>query len=287
MNADQIERLAKLDALRARGALTEEEFETEKRKLLSERRRWPLFASAAAAGVVAVALAGTWIAQEEPTRQAPSDRAPIAAPSPTPTTAPAVTSQTPAERLTQAFEAATGHRRPFNQTVKGEEYSVSPIKIVALPFGPALLVKREIEDGCHACVGFLGVYYLREDQGQSIVTASYPEAVSGWGWGAAPSEWQVTDRFTAYPAIYASGGYSGQGITVSSAAVTELRPDGPSTSDVIGLGYSDAGAITDDNPRPGCELEGKITKVVKDRRRRPKVGARAAWCGIRKGRASR
>jgi len=134
-----------------------------------------------------------------------------------------------------------------------------------MPFGPALVVKREIKDGCHACTGFLGIYYLREDGNQTTVTNSYPEAVGGWGWGAAPTEWSLTDRFTLMPAIYASGGFTGQGATESSATITELRADGPKTSDVIGTGYTDEGAIPEDTGIKACKVDGKITNVVRGR----------------------
>jgi hypothetical protein len=267
MKAQDLDRLQRLSELRTSGALTDDEFDAEKRKVLAARSsRWPIFASAGMVALVAAGVASLSIMRDDPptTTSLPSGP-PVTVDTPAPLAAPVPPQRTPAERIAQAFEAATGHRKPFVQTVKGEAFTNTPIKIVDLPFGPALIVKREIKDGCHACTGYLGVYYLREDPGQTVITASFPDAISGWGWGAAPVEWQITDRFTANPAIYASGGYTGQGITMSGAAITELRPDGPRTSDVIGTGYSDAGAITDEDPRPGCDIDGKISNVVKDR----------------------
>lgn len=196
---------------------------------------------------------------------APVASAVHAAPTPPLLPPPIPTRRSPAERLTDAFSAATGHRRPFVQTIKSEAFTVSPVRIVELPFGPALIVKREIKNGCHACSGYLGVYYLREDGAQTVVTGSYPEAVSGWGWGAAPTDWQLTNRFTSRPAIYASGGYMGQGVVMSSSTITELRPEGPKTSDVIGTGYSDEGAFDEESSRTACNVEGEIGNIVKDR----------------------
>lgn len=169
----------------------------------------------------------------------------------------------PVDRLADAFGAATGHREPFTQLEDGELVTTKPIKIISLPFGPALLTSREIKDGCHACQGSIGVYYLKDVGGKTTVTGSWPKAVEGWGWGA-PPEWQSTDKFTSYPAIYASGGFTGQGITESSSTLTELTPAGPITSDLIGTGYTDEGAIVDDE-RPACVLEGKIANIRKDR----------------------
>jgi hypothetical protein len=265
MNSNNMERLAKLNDLRSSGALTEAEFETEKRALLARRTtRWPIYVGIAAIVLLAFAIATIWFSKSTTPATIPA-RVPAVQSSLLPSTSLPSISLSPADRLAQAMLAATGHRRPFAQSVKGDVFTVKPLKIVELPFGPALLVTRDIKDGCHACSGFLGIYYLREDNGQTIATGSYPEAVSGWGWGAAPTDWHITQRFTANPAIFASGGYMGQGIVESSATITELTPEGPVTSDLIGTGYSDSGAITDDNPRPGCELKSNIANVVKDR----------------------
>ena len=266
MKHRDIERLSKLSDLRSSGVLSDAEFEVEKAKLLSGLSRIPIYVGAGAITAVGAALIGAWAIQRDPPMEDAKlpPRVVSATPLPIPSPLPPPT-RTPAERLNQAFEAATGHSRPFKQTIKGEEFTVSPVRIVELPFGPALLAKREIKDGCHACSGYLAVYYLREGDGQTVVTASYPEAISGWGWGAAPTDWQVTTRFTSTPAIYASGGFMGQGIVESSALITELRPEGPVSSDVIGTGFSNAGALTNDDPRPRCEVDGKIAKVVKDR----------------------
>ncbi len=266
MNSLDIERLSKLNELRSAGALSDAEFEREKAKLLSSgSSRMPIYAGAGAITAVVAALVGVWVIPRDPPMEGVEHSpALVSAPS-SPTPSPPPPTRTSAERLRQAFEAATGHSRPFVQTLKGESFTVSPVDIVELPFGPALLAKREMKDGCHACSGYLAVYYLRENDEQTVVTASYPEAISGWGWGAAPTEWQITTRFTSNPAVYASGGYMGQGIVESSAVITELRPEGPVSSDLIGTGFSNAGALTDDDPRPRCEVDGKIANVVKDR----------------------
>lgn len=131
-----------------------------------------------------------------------------------------------AERLADAFEAATGRRTSFVQTEAGEQITTKPVRIIELPFGAALLTKRELKDGCHACTGAIGVYYLKEEGGNTEVVGRWPKAVEGWGWGAAPTEWYLTSKFTAYPAIYASGGFMGQGVIMESATITELRPHG-------------------------------------------------------------
>jgi hypothetical protein len=55
----------------------------------------------------------------------------------------------------------------------------------------------------------------------------------------------------------------GQGVVEESATITDLRPQGPINSDVIGTGFSDEGAIVD-NERAACIVKGSIANVRKD-----------------------
>lgn len=121
-----------------------------------------------------------------------------------------------------------------------------------------------IQDGCHACSGAIGVYYLQEAAGKIAVTGRWPEAVDGSGWGAAP-EWQLTNKFTSYPAIYATGGGGGQGITVAGFTISELRPNKPVTSPVIRTSFSNSGALSDNDERAICDVNGVVANVHKDR----------------------
>jgi len=122
------------------------------------------------------------------------------------------------------------------------------------------LTKTEIKDGCHACTGSIGVYYLGEQDGAITVTKKFDDAVTGWGWGAAP-DFEVTTRFTANPAIYSSGGDMHQGYMGSGAMLTELTAAGPVKSDLIDTGSDNSGAITE----AVCSLEGKIANIVRDK----------------------
>jgi hypothetical protein len=103
-----------------------------------------------------------------------------------------------------------------------------------------------------------------------IVKRSWPKAMDGWGWGAPPKGWTLTERFTTNPALYAEGGYTGQGITCGSASLVELRPEGPVSSDLINLSFSNAGNVDEETGRtfggdPARDVEGKIAEVQKDR----------------------
>jgi hypothetical protein len=209
---------------------------------------------AAAAAAVVASLAGANVFTPEPAAN-PGIRPRQAE------VAPGLKSQS--QRLADAFQAATGHRTGFIREEKRQSVTTKPLQIVQLPFGPALLTSRKINEGCHACTGSIGVYYVKEVAGKTLVTGRWPEAVKGWGWGAPPPQWHLTTRFTSNPAIFASGGYMGQGIVMKGATLTELGPTGPATSDMIGTGYTDE-AATADGERPACRVKGKIANIRKD-----------------------
>jgi hypothetical protein len=269
---DRLARLERLDRLKASGTLDEAEFQAEKARILSvssevaaKPSSWSVLTALLAVAVIGAIVVGTWSSSKDrmppPKPSLPaattSDTAAVTAPPPPPPV------KSAAERLSDAFEAATGNRTEFTVLEDGEQVTTKPLRIVSLPFGEALLTNREIQNGCHACTGAIGVYYLKNSGGTVEVTGSWPKAVEGWGWGAPPSQWHFTSKFTSSPAIYASGAYTGQGITESSATLTELTPTGPVTSDVIGTGFSDEGAIVDDE-RPACVVQGNIANIVKD-----------------------
>lgn len=260
MTPRQTDELARLDDLRRSGALTDEEFAAEKAALLAPRRfpRWPLVVGGGAVAIGAAVAIGVFGGQE----MSPPAATPSAVPSPvaSQTATPVATTDWP---LADAFAAATGHASAYTEPGSDGDVTITPQRVVPLSNGiAALIAAREIADGCHACAGGLAVYYLRDDGGSPALVRAFPQAVSGNGFGGAPSSWSVTDRFTSTPAIYAEAGFTGQGITQTSATITELTPAGPVTSGPIGIGYSDAGAQEDENA--ACVVTGRIGNVVKD-----------------------
>lgn len=290
---DRLEQIERLHALKESGALTDEEFACEKARVLAGedvsvaapatnaaepeadeaeeagQGRGKLFALGAVA-VAAAAGLGVWLAM--PVRDAVDasmhkDAASEAATSPQASETPEAPPLSPEEALAAAFKAATGREGTYTLKTRDGDRTFTPLRLIDLPFGPVLLTKSELADGCHACTGAIGVYYLKREQGGFTVAKQWPEAVDGWGWGAAPGEWSLTDKFTRFPAIYAEGGYTGQGITCGSATLTELTPDGPIKSDLIALSYSNGGAVVDNGEtsfgEPARDVEGKIANVVK------------------------
>jgi hypothetical protein len=264
----RLESIERLQRLRESGALSEDEFHAEKRAVLAvgEHGGRPRRIYFIAGAIVLTLLAATWAIRGQGGFQQNMIAPEVATESSevVPTVNEAVLVRTPAETLADAFEAATGHRASFSEVDAGEEITTTPIRIIQLPFGTALLTKREVKDGCHACAGSIGVYYLKGSADGMLVTGHWPKAVEGWGWGAAPATWYITDAFTEYPAVYASGAFMGQGVVEESATITELRPQGPVTSGVIGTGFSDEGAIVDSD-RPACVVKGAIANVRKNR----------------------
>jgi hypothetical protein len=184
---------------------------------------------------------------------------PPARPYPPPDTAEAIP-----QRVLDAFEAATGHREPFEVTEDEYAVMVTPLKIVQLPFGPALITERELRSGCHPCTGSLGVYYLREKAGKFTVTGRWPRAVEGSDWGDPPNHWILTSSFTTYPAIYATSEGRAMGVESKFAAITELRPGGPAESEAIRTSYDDEGGSRLDND-PVCTVKGRFANIRKNR----------------------
>ena len=288
----RLEQLERLQRLKESGALTDEEFSREKARVLdgagaasplpeaqdteqAEEQARPRRAGAGfVVGALAVAAAvgiGVWAAM--PVREAvdaaglkdtASDAAsPVAAAS-----SEAPVELSPEEALAAAFKAATGRDSAYTLKSRDGDRTVTPLRLLDLPFGPVLLASSELADGCHGCAGAIGVYYLKREGDGFIVAKQWPDAVKGWGWGAPPQEWSVTEKFTRFPAIYAEGGYTGQGVTCGSATLTELTPNGPVESDVIGLSYSNGGAVLEETGEtgfgePARDVKGTITNVVK------------------------
>ena len=167
------------------------------------------------------------------------------------------------DRLSAATLAVFG-RTVGSATRKSDDstFTESTVKLIKTGFGSILLTESADKQDCHACVGYVGAYYLKEVGGKFEVVARYPEAAQGWGWGQPPQDWQVVEKFTIHPAIYSEGGYTGQGYTTMGGQIVELTPDGPSAS-TFNLGSDDSGAVGDD--REPTTIEGAVARIVKGR----------------------
>jgi hypothetical protein len=144
--------------------------------------------------------------------------------------------------LQAAAKAALGglEVRQRNVPGPGETTIIKADRLLELPFGPVLITTVNIDRGSHAEDGSLGIYYLRRTGSRYSVRNKWPKAVDGAGFGYAP-DWRLTTRFTKFPALYATAGWTGQGYTCGWSILTELTPAGPIVSDTIYNSYSDAG----------------------------------------------
>jgi hypothetical protein len=131
-------------------------------------------------------------------------------------------------------------------------------RLLELPFGPVLITTVTIPQTSHAQTGALGIYYLRRVGARYILKKRWPKAVDGYGFGIPPN-WNLSTRFTRFPAIYAIAGWTGQGYTCGWSLLTELTPSGPVESDTIYTSYSNRGVGFDKLD----EADGRIANIRK------------------------
>jgi len=290
-HVDQLERLQRL---RDSGALTQEEFEAEKARILGgaaapagaadadaeeKRSRIWLYVIVGLIGVAVAVAAGLFLGREAaPEREATSaDNAQltanveesmlnVGAPP-----APDVQALPPDEQLKRAFDAAFGKTDSATLTLdSGKEYGsdsfredvqFTPGAVVPAPFGPVLVSVGEVQDAAHVSAGKIAVHYLRAAGDHYEVVRSFVPAVTSGSFGRVAS-WSVSRKFSDYPVLYTVGGGTWQGYSCASATLTELTPAGPRELATIPLSYSNGGAVTDASQ--AVNIEGKVRNIVKD-----------------------
>jgi hypothetical protein len=292
---DHLDAIERLHRLKESGALSEAEFAAQKAKLLEAAAApapepvaaepdWSAAPSpglnkgllSGIAAAVVVLGAGAWYGlsgsgepSSEPTAAASDAAAAVATP-----TVPALASLPEGEQLRLAALAALGFTGSRTRKEGTQAVITKAERLVQLPFGVALLTSTHRPDDCHACSGFVGVYYLKDAGGQFKVTGKWPEAVSGWGWGTVP-EWRLSSEYTANPAVVASGSGGNQGYFCGSTTITELTAKGPVTS-YIATSSTNEGAVDPDMGTtsvgdPLKNLEGTIVGVKKGKSLQVKV----------------
>lgn len=288
---DHLDAIERLHRLKESGALSEEEFAAQKAQLLAAAAApaaaepdWSIAPApglnkgllAGIAAAVVILGAGAWYGlsgsgepSSEPTAAATDAAAAVATP-----TVPAIASLPEGEQLRLASLAALGFTGSRTRKEGTQAVTTKAERLVQLPFGVALLTSTARPDACHACAGFVGVYYLKDEGGKFKVTGKWPEAVSGWGWGNVP-EWRLSGEYTANPAVVASGSDGNQGYFCGGTSITELTAKGPITS-FIATSATNDGAVdpdsgTDMGGNPLKSLEGKIVGVQKGKSLQVKV----------------
>lgn len=226
-----------------------------------DRRSWLL---AGSLGVVLLGGIGLMLATRpsEDTRPGaagpavePMAVAPVGSP-------PGVPQRTADERLALAFSAVFGRASPIRRQIEESAGVESALRVVDMPFGPVLLTEARIPDGCHVCLGYMGVYYLRETPTGFEVVRRFQDSIEGNGFGYPPLNWRMTDQFTRYPAVYNDNGTLFQGEETGGMQVTELTPDGPVSSGALlrvdnsAAGYAGGNTLT---------LDGSLRNIVRAR----------------------
>lgn len=160
--------------------------------------------------------------------------------------------------LAELEDVAFPSKKPIRDA-DGAEWQFKNHKVVRVEQGYILVSEGALLEptGSHSTAGRLDVVYFGNPKEGLFVKKRFPEAVSVGSWGAI-SEWAISDKFTDNPVIYASGGFTGQGITEGCSVLTELTKDGPTTVAVIPDYY---GGSTYDGG--DFETEGMIRAISK------------------------
>ncbi|HEX6376405.1 MAG TPA: SHOCT domain-containing protein [Allosphingosinicella sp.] len=283
---DELERLQRL---RQSGALTQEEFQEEKRRLLGHETiappemadeetegppsRRPLYLLIGGAALVVAIVAGLWLGNlvgggetfEGGNAALPQENSAgvanlIETPAP-----PDVRTFPPEEQLARAFEAAFGSRGEAAVTVQAdgtsEDVRYAPGRLIWPAFGPVLLSEGKVQDPAHVSAGKIAIHYLKPAADRFEVVRTFPSGVVTGSFGKV-ARWSVSPRFSNWPVIVSEGGGTWQGYTCSWLKLTELRPDGPVELATVPLSYDDAGAKEDQ--AEARSIDGKILNVVKN-----------------------
>ena len=284
---ERLDALERLQRLRETGGVSEAEFEREKARLLGSgtpahapapvRRETPAwvwilvgFVSVALIALLAWLLSGMNQGRDEEERASTNVRAENkvqAAPEPRDDT-PAVRRLSEREQLAAAFRAAFGDRT--TRQLQSGEARFTPGRLVWIGERAVLISPGEIPDACHGCYGSLAIHYLRPAGAGFEVEGEWLERAGGSSFGAAGSDWGVSDRYGPNPVVYSESGFTGQGYTCTVMTMTELAPREPIESDGVPIHMDNSGAVLDDTGQtsggdPPREVSGEIVNVAKGR----------------------
>jgi hypothetical protein len=265
---DELERLQRL---RENGALTEQEFQLEKRRLLghaeagrpiqtdsveiideeSPRSRTALYVVLGGIGLVIAIAIGLLLGRDVSGGKQPPEAANIVLPENSanvdenliaPPPPPDVRTMPLAEQMSRAFAAAFGAKDQAQLQIAGRTLVYHPGRRFWIGDKAVLISPATPSGACTGCAGTVAVHYLTPAADGFQVSGSWPEAVSGSRWNTTP-RWRMTSAFTTLPAIWEEGRNQGQDCATGSATLTELTPAGPVQSGPITTYYKSSGGL--------------------------------------------
>jgi hypothetical protein len=284
---DELERLQRL---RESGALTDEEFQAEKRRLLGHETiapaetageaepeagsRRPLYTILAATALIVAVAAGLWLGNlagvggdsgEGGNFALPEENVAAQSNLIEAKVVPDVRTFPPEEQLERAFEAAFGSRGEAVLAVAtdgvSEDVRYTPGRLIWLGYGPVLLSEGKVQDPAHVSAGRIAIHYLRPAGDRFEVVRALPAGIATGSSGQV-ARWSVSPRFSDWPVVVAEGGGTWQGQTCTALTLTELGPGGPARLAIVPIAYDDSGAKEDG--AEATRIEGKILNVVRN-----------------------
>jgi hypothetical protein len=284
---DELERLQRL---RESGALTDEEFQAEKARILgvamappepgatdeeeeqeeAPPSRRPLYLALGGVALILAVAAGLFLGRmvgegseggAENVAALPetslADENLIAPPA-----VPDVRTLPPEQQLVRAFETAFASRGSAARTIDGASFTFAPGAMRWIGSRAVLVSPGTGAQDCHACPGRIAVHYLEPEAGGFRVVGEWIEAMGAWG---KPPNWGFTSLLSPQPMLRTSIRDGGQGYFCSVTNFYEFGPEGLREVADVQTGYSDTGAIVPEEDKEATEIEGKIANVVRGR----------------------
>jgi hypothetical protein len=265
MRPDDITKLERLAALRDRGGLTAEEFDTQKAAVMGDRSGalTALIASGVTLLVVLLAAGGVWMSRHHaaPTGVTTSPRAKDAQLGHLATTTQAIETPIPAPSAKDAFRLVYPSAK-VKVPLQGETFQVgfAPAFVVRVNSTTFALVStgKDVVNDCHTCQGFYSVAYLGAYPGLAKEGEPFVGTGSVGGWGNPPDVAAITS-LGPQPMLLVKSSSMGQGIQEEYGSILLLGDRISEVREVtegFELSYDDSG-------KPGtCTITGRVTPLL-------------------------
>lgn len=166
----------------------------------------------------------------------------------------------------EAFSAVFGQSLQNEAVRVVDEQNISFVPLSFIPLGGgrvALVSTGASECDGHSCSGVNSVHYLLREERYAPykIEGEWLDVGTGGTFGNPAERWGWSDAIAEAPVLYTEGGGVWQGYACSTAALTELTPQGPVEIASIPIYYSSTGA----DEINGITLEGTIVSAEKGR----------------------